>query len=598
MRNWKIGTRITAGFAVLIAIAATLGLFSYFKLGSIETSANQVVANAMPSIYAASQVQNGVVAQYNLLLQHAISNDKIEMDRIEGEIKTFRAKNGGLLNDYAKLVSSDRERAILESFKNSRAAFAASVDEILAVSRIGTEASNKKALAMISGQLRPLYKKYMEDGEALVALNKAAGEDEGKNIQGLVGSSRTAILFCLALAIVMAIVVAIVVIRSITQPLAQAVDLVGHVAEGDLSHTAAVNSTDELGHMLGALNKMVEAFQQNAAVATSIAKGDLTVQATALSDRDVLGNAFVRMLESLRTTVRNVAAASSSVAAGSDQLSSTAQQLSQGSTEQAAAAEETTSGMEEMSSSIHQNADNARQTDKIASTASEDAKASGDAVNRTVIAMREVAEKINIIEEIARKTDLLALNAAVEAARAGEHGKGFAVVASEVRKLAERSQTAAAEIAKLTTEGVQTAESAGTLLAKLVPDIRKTADLVREITAASAEQSTGASQINKAIMELDKVIQQNASASEEMASTAEDLAQQAEVLQSSIAFFRLDHGAAPSAAPVRSRSKAAKGRTASSSLSNLRKAVGTSVKVEEEPAGADARDLDFGAYKE
>ncbi len=152
--------------------------------------------------------------------------------------------------------------------------------------------------------------------------------------------------------------------------------------------------------------------------------------------------------------------------------------------------------------------------------------------------MKQVAEKISIIEEIARKTDLLALNAAVEAARAGEHGKGFAVVASEVRKLAERSQTAAAEISRLSIDGVQIAEGAGQLLTRLVPDIQKTAELVREIAAASAEQSTGATQVNKAIQQLDQVIQQNSAASEEMASTAEELSSQAEVLQSSIAFFK------------------------------------------------------------
>ncbi len=170
---------------------------------------------------------------------------------------------------------------------------------------------------------------------------------------------------------------------------------------------------------------------------------------------------------------------------------------------------------------------------------------------RTVQAMKQVAEKINIIEEIARKTDLLALNAAVEAARAGEHGKGFAVVASEVRKLAERSQTAAAEISRLTVDGVETAEGAGQLLAKLVPDIQKTAELVREIAAASAEQSTGAAQVNKAIQQLDQVIQQNSAASEEMASTAEELSSQAEVLQSTIAFFKI--GDTQQGRPMQSR---------------------------------------------
>ena len=153
--------------------------------------------------------------------------------------------------------------------------------------------------------------------------------------------------------------------------------------------------------------------------------------------------------------------------------------------------------------------------------------------------MKEIAGKISIIEEIARQTNLLALNAAIEAARAGEHGKGFAVVASEVRKLAERSQTAAGEINRLSATSVEVAENAGTMLNTLVPDIAKTADLVQEITAASNEQNTGAEQINKAIQQLDQVIQQNAASAEELASTASNLTNQAEQLQQSISFFRI-----------------------------------------------------------
>ncbi len=289
-------------------------------------------------------------------------------------------------------------------------------------------------------------------------------------------------------------------------------------------------------------------------------------------------------------------------------MSSTAQQLSQGATEQAAAAEECTSSMEEMASSIQQNADNARQTDKLASKAAEDARSSGDAVVRTVGAMKQVAEKIGIIEEIARKTDLLALNAAVEAARAGEHGKGFAVVASEVRKLAERSQTAAADISRLTVDGVQTAEGAGELLAKLVPDIQKTAELVREIAAASAEQSTGANQVNKAIQQLDQVIQQNSAASEEMASTSEELSSQAEVLQSAIAFFKTGDTHRVGAPQVRraAQTRTAAGyrlpdsRPATAALSKLNRAVkagGLSIELDTNSGSTDARDRDFTAYE-
>ena len=229
--------------------------------------------------------------------------------------------------------------------------------------------------------------------------------------------------------------------------------------------------------------------------------------------------------------------------------------------------------MEEMVSNIKQNADNAQQTEKIALKAAQDAREGGKAVTETVSAMKEIANKISIIEEIARQTNLLALNAAIEAARAGEHGKGFAVVATEVRKLAERSQTAAGEINKLSASSVEVAEKAGEMLTRIVPDIQKTAELVSEINAASNEQNSGAEQINKAIQQLDKVIQQNASATEQMASTSEELSTQAEQLQETIGFLRIgDNGAEkrPGKAHRRINVAAAKsgvnGRTTGNSL--------------------------------
>ena len=320
------------------------------------------------------------------------------------------------------------------------------------------------------------------------------------------------------------------------------------------------------------------------------------------------------VVRGITRAVAEVVGASSRVASGSEQMSATAQQLSQGASEQASSAEETTSSMEQMTSSIQQNADNARQTDKIASKAADDARSGGEAVRNTVHAMKEVAEKISIIEEIARKTDLLALNAAVEAARAGEHGKGFAVVASEVRKLAERSQTAAAEISRLTSGGVQTAENAGELLARLVPDIQKTAELVREIAAASAEQGTGAAQVNRAIQQLDQVIQQNASASEEMASTAQELSSQAGILQGAIAYFNgdesesrsVDH-AKPNSGTKQRRMRGAgavqrpaESHPVSASLANMSAAIhsaGPSIELNPNYSKSDSRDHDFAPYR-
>lgn len=273
-----------------------------------------------------------------------------------------------------------------------------------------------------------------------------------------------------------------------------------------------------------------------------LAKGDLS-QTLETDSKDEIGDTMHALddtIRQLRQVVNEVSVAADNVASGAEEMSSTAQQISDGASQQSAAAEESNSSMEQMNSSIQQNADNARHTDQIANQAAEGANTSNEAVSKAVTAMKQISTKIEIVEEIARKTDLLALNAAVEAARAGEHGRGFSVVASEVRKLAERSALAAAEISQVSHEGVGLASQAGEKLTALVPDIRKTAELVQEINVASSEQSSGVSEIHKALKDLDQVIQNNASSSEEMASTAEELSSQAQQLLDSIGFFNLE----------------------------------------------------------
>ena len=276
-------------------------------------------------------------------------------------------------------------------------------------------------------------------------------------------------------------------------------------------------------------------------IASKLAHGDLTLQLGRNGKKDTgIYLSMKHMLEKLQIVVHDVQTVADSVAAGSQQLLTGAAQLSTGSTAQAASAEEAASSVEEMNAVIRQNANSAVQTEKIAVRSASDAEESGKAVTDAVRAMKQIAEKIGIIEEIARQTNLLALNAAIEAARAGEHGKGFAVVAAEVRKLAERSQTAAAEINQLSVSSVDVSERSGTLLAQLVPDIQKTAGLVQEISAASKEQTAGADQINTAIQQLNSVVQQNTGTAEEMSAMAEQLSAQAVQLKKAVSFFTVN----------------------------------------------------------
>jgi methyl-accepting chemotaxis protein len=304
--------------------------------------------------------------------------------------------------------------------------------------------------------------------------------------------------------LVLSLFVMSLVSRLVTRPLSQLTTFAGRLSEGRLDATmdpALAGRKDELG---------------------------------------VLGNSMCGLRDSLSGVVGGISSSAQQLAGGSNELSSTAQGLAHGATEQAASIEELSASVEELTSTVRQNADNTTQANALSRSVAENAEQSGKAVGDTVASMKEIAGKISIIEEIARQTNLLALNAAIEAARAGEVGKGFAVVASEMRKLAERSAKAASEINDLSKRSVEVAGEAGKLLNELVPDIRKTAELIQEIAAASEEQSSGTEQIAKGVTQLDLVVQRNAASSEELAATAEELSGQAAQLSGTISFFKTE----------------------------------------------------------
>ena len=537
--NMKVGTRLAAGFGLVLVLLGISLALSINRMSAIQTKIDEIVnfnnEKVMQVMALRATVLDRMIAVRNVVLLTDMAEMKPEVQRIHDQQAMFVTAEthlGKLLEDAS---TTESEKTLLLRIREKHEMVLPLLDKAI---QLGLENKVPEATKVLIGEIRPVQKMLVGELGAMAELEEKLSKEAGIEAHATYESARNMLFLLGAFAFVLGAGAAFIITRGLVRQLGgepeYAANVASKIAAGDLEAQIDLQSGDN-SSMLFAMKAM----------------------------RDNLAD----IVQQVRNGTDTMATASSQIAAGNLDLSSRTEQ-------QASSLEETASSMEELTSTVRQNAENAGQANQLAVTASEVAQRGGDVVSEVVETMaqinasaRKIVEIIGVIDGIAFQTNILALNAAVEAARAGEQGRGFAVVATEVRSLAQRSAAAAKEIKSLIGDSVDKVESgsklvgqAGETMDEVVASVRRVTDIMGEITAASQEQSAGIEQVNQAITQMDQVTQQNAALVEEAAAAADSLQEQAASLSEIVSVFRVNGSSAKkrTSAPKSSAAKVVK----------------------------------------
>lgn len=584
LNNLKIRTKLLYSFILVALIAGIIGLFAIRSLNKLEKADQELYKTVAVSIGYCTEISTHYQHLRVIVRDAYMAETQTELNQYFGKLDQLNKQLEESIAKIKNIANDSKEKKLCEELEQTRVDYVAYFPEFKRLLTIKDHENTRKLMRgdwfktneMLQKSIEEILTYNLKKGEEMSASNTALakqvslimailmligiaaaiafGQIISSNIQKIILQviNQTKQLINAAVAGNLSvranpeetnkefreIVVGMnATLDAVIGPLNMAAEYVEKMSKGDIPEYISEFYNGDFNNIKNNLNSLIQSNKEIITKAKMVAQGDLTVTLNKRSENDELMGALSEMVLKLSEIVGQVMEAAQNVALSSSEMSKSAIQISEGANEQSASAEEVSSSIEEMSSTIQQNSDNSMTTEQIAVSSAQGMMNVNSASQKSLEAMRQISEKIRIINDIAGKTDILAINAAIEAARAGEQGKGFAVVAAEVRKLAEVSQRAAVEINELSASSLRITDDAGALMMSIIPEIQKTAELVKEIAASSNEQRLGSEQITKAVVQFTQVTQQNAAAAEEMSSSSEELASQAELLKETISYF-------------------------------------------------------------